>query len=148
MDQLICEKLSSIGEEEIREKTDKAAPCASHCKKILLFCCHHFVFQKYAFPKAKLPSTWRGSGGGVCMCMRVHLCTQKTHCWPASKQHSRLFPTDKDGLVSHSETGPIYCLWLQKTGNRSHSNRECSSLSRLHKRYWLYLTVKSQRKKK
>lgn len=59
--------------------------------------------------------------GVVCVCVLQR--TQKTHCWPDPKQHSRLFPTDREGLVSHSATGPIYCLWLQKTGNRSHSKR-------------------------
>lgn len=60
--------------------------------------------------------------GVVCVSPRVFArvlacvlqSAQKTHCWPAPKQHSRLFPTDKEGLVSHRETGPIYCLWLQK----------------------------------
>lgn len=65
----------------------------------------------------------QSSGGGVFVCARVHIpqSTQKTHCWLDPKQHSRLFPTDKEALVSPSETGPIHCLWLQKTGNRSHS---------------------------
>lgn len=69
------------------------------------------------------PRCDRAVGGGVFVCARACIpqSTQKTHCWLAPKQHSRLFPTDKEALVSHSETGPIHCPWLQKTGNRSHS---------------------------
>lgn len=51
----------------------QVASCASHCKKIFLFGCHHFVCQKYMFPKAKLSSTtWQRRGGGVCVCALVY----------------------------------------------------------------------------
>lgn len=112
-------------------------------------CCYFTVIslesKNTSLPKPNyLPRRKRGEGGGVCVCVRAHTCvpqsTQKTHCWPDPTQHSRLFPTDKEGLVSHSETGMIWCLWLQKTGNRSRSKRECSSLSRQQKCYWHHST--------
>lgn len=108
-----------------------------------------FCLPKICIPQSQIvfhvTEEW---GWRVYVCVRtcVLQSTQKMHCWPDQKQHSRLFPTDKEGLLSHSETGPIYCLWLQKTGNRSHSRRECSSLSRQQKCYWHYSTVQSQRK--
>lgn len=61
----------------------------------------------------------------MCLCVNayvLHSTQKKSIVAQTRNNRADCFP-DREGLVSHSKTGPIYCLWLQKTGNRSHSKR-------------------------
>lgn len=122
-------------------------PCSHHRKTPLLFCPHHSGCQKYRvfslskrriiFRDAKRKRRRRGWGGGVFVYERAPQKThRKKHCWPEPAHNaSRLFPTDKEALVSPSperekkskkkKTGDdLVPVALKKTGNRSRCERQ------------------------
>lgn len=100
--------------------------------RIFLSWMSSFYLLKIFVPQSPIVFHVTQSGGGVCVSICTHLCTaehRKPIVGQTRNNTADCFPTDKEGLVPHSESGPIYCLWLQKSGKRSPWKRECSLLS-------------------